>query len=191
MVSISMCSTSRHGPQRRISSVLNDPTVVSARALSKASPTDPTDGSTPASTSRPVNAIDVYWAAGVVVRDQAGQVGDAFAGTGVDRVLEGVEDQLGSHRLRGAPTDDPSGERVDHERDVDHPGPGRAIREVRHPQTIGSRRVEATVDQIREPFMRRIGNRGAVFAAVGRALPAVGPHQPFDRAPGDVMTLAA
>ena len=49
------------GPCRRISSFLNDPTVVSARALSKASPTDPTEGSTPSATnagSGPPRCID-------------------------------------------------------------------------------------------------------------------------------------
>jgi hypothetical protein len=52
--------TSRQGPCRRMSSFLNDPTVVSARALSRASPTDPTEGSTPSSRSRWVKATEVY-----------------------------------------------------------------------------------------------------------------------------------
>src|SRR5208283_686525 len=60
-VAISTWLTSRHGPCRRINSFLNDPTVVSARALSSASPTDPTDGSMPSARSRPVNATEVYW----------------------------------------------------------------------------------------------------------------------------------
>ena len=45
---------------RRISSFLNVPTVVSAIALSNASPTDPTEGSIPSSIRRPVSATDVY-----------------------------------------------------------------------------------------------------------------------------------
>ena len=40
--------------------VLDDPTVVSASALSSASPTEPTEGSTPSSMSRWVNATEVY-----------------------------------------------------------------------------------------------------------------------------------
>jgi len=35
--------------------------MVSAKALSKLSPTLPTDGSTPASASRPVYLIETYW----------------------------------------------------------------------------------------------------------------------------------
>jgi hypothetical protein len=43
-----------------ISSVLNEPVVDSAMALSGASPTEPTEGSTPASISRLVKAMEVY-----------------------------------------------------------------------------------------------------------------------------------
>jgi hypothetical protein len=42
-----------------MSSVLNSPMWVSARALSSASPTVPTLGATPAAASRSVNAIEV------------------------------------------------------------------------------------------------------------------------------------
>lgn len=43
-----------------MSSFLNDPTVVPANALSSASPTEPTEGSTPWSMSRWVKATEVY-----------------------------------------------------------------------------------------------------------------------------------
>jgi len=59
-VAISTCSTVHHGPRGLISSVLNSPITDSARALSNASPTEPTDGSIPASARRSVNAIEVY-----------------------------------------------------------------------------------------------------------------------------------
>jgi hypothetical protein len=59
-VAISMSSTLRHGPRGLISSVLNSPIVVSARALSEASPTDPTDGAAPAAASRSVHRMEVY-----------------------------------------------------------------------------------------------------------------------------------
>jgi transposase len=42
--------------------VLNNPIIDSARALSQASPTAPTEGVAPASVRRSVNAIEVYWA---------------------------------------------------------------------------------------------------------------------------------
>lgn len=45
---------------RRMTSFSNDPTVVSARALSKASPTEPSEGSTPSSMSSWVKATEVH-----------------------------------------------------------------------------------------------------------------------------------
>lgn len=48
------------GRCRWISSVLNDPTVVSAIALSNASPTEPTEGSMPSSIRRLVSATEGY-----------------------------------------------------------------------------------------------------------------------------------
>ena len=65
--------------------VLEDPTVVSASALSSASPTDPTEGSTPSSMSRWVKATDVYWAARVAVRNQPAQAGGAVLGASEER----------------------------------------------------------------------------------------------------------
>ncbi len=44
------------GPRGLNSSVLNNPMVVSASALSNASPTDPTDGSAPAAARRSLQA---------------------------------------------------------------------------------------------------------------------------------------
>ena len=58
-VAASTWSKSRQGPSWWISSDLYRPICDSARELSYASPTDPTDGSMPSSMSRSVNAIDV------------------------------------------------------------------------------------------------------------------------------------
>jgi hypothetical protein len=50
----------RQGPRRRITSVLNNPITVSASALSYESPTLPTDGLIPASSSRSVYRMLTY-----------------------------------------------------------------------------------------------------------------------------------
>lgn len=66
--------------------------------------------------------------AGVAVGDQSPQVGVAFLGAGEERVLEGVEDQVGGHRPGCPPAaDDAAAVGVDHERHVDEPGPRRHI----------------------------------------------------------------
>src|SRR5690349_4060889 len=51
----------RNGEPSRVHSVLYNPTVVSARALSSASPTVPIDGASPASISVSVKCTLVYW----------------------------------------------------------------------------------------------------------------------------------
>ena len=53
--------------------------------------------------------------------------------------------QRGQHQVgvlggRGVPADDPLGEDVDDERDVDEPGPGPAVGEVRDPGGLGAAR---------------------------------------------------
>src|SRR3954447_15248365 len=60
-VANSAASMLRHGPRRRITSVLNRPLIVSASALSYESPTLPTEGSIPASSRRSVYRIATYW----------------------------------------------------------------------------------------------------------------------------------
>jgi hypothetical protein len=49
------------GPRRRISSVLYRPMIVSAKALSKLSPREPTEVTAPASASRSVERMANYW----------------------------------------------------------------------------------------------------------------------------------
>ena len=44
--------------------------------------------------------------ASVVMINQTGQVGDALAAAGPDRVLDRIEHELGAHAGRGAPADD-------------------------------------------------------------------------------------
>jgi hypothetical protein len=59
-VANSTASNERHGLRRWITSVLNRPMIVSARALSYASPTLPTVGSIPASARRSVSRMLTY-----------------------------------------------------------------------------------------------------------------------------------
>ena len=47
----------------------------------------------------------------------------ATVGAVVDRLLEGVEGEIGSERVRRSPPHDPSGIHVDHERYVDESAP--------------------------------------------------------------------
>ena len=73
------------------------------------------------------------------------------AGTRPQRLLRRVEDQLRVHRARYAPTNDAASEHVDHEGDVDEPGPGRDIGEVGDPQLIRTAGLELPVDAVERP----------------------------------------
>ena len=95
-----------------------------------------------------MNANEVYWAAGVVVVDQAGQVADTFAAAVPDRHLQGVQDQVGGHLGACPPPDDAAGEHVEDERHEDGPGEGRDVGEVRDPQLVGCGRGEVPLDPV-------------------------------------------
>jgi hypothetical protein len=106
-------------------------------------------------------------------------------------VLEGVQDKFGGHVGGRPPTHDHSGEDVEDEGDINDARPGRDVGEVGHPQLVRGRGSEVTIDQIRRSSILRIADRGSDTLASQRALPAVLCHQPLDRAPGDVVALAA
>jgi hypothetical protein len=104
-----------------------------------------------------VNAIEVYWAAGVVVVHQPAKVGDAGAAAGPDRHLQPVQDQAGPHGGGGPPAQDAPGVGVDDERHVHHARPGRHVGKIGYPQAV--RRVRA------EPALHQVGRAAAVNKA--------------------------
>ena len=74
-------------------------------------------------------------AAAIAVMDQAA----AMDGPPVmEGLLQRIEHEAGVRRPAGPPADDPPSIGIDHEGDVDEPGPGRDIGEVRHPQPFGA-----------------------------------------------------
>jgi hypothetical protein len=130
-------------------------------------------------------------AAGVVVMDQPREIADTVATPCPDRHLEGIEDQFGGHRGGRPPADDPAGEHIEDEGDVDRPRPGRDIGEVRDPEPVGSGRSEVPVDQIRRPGVLGGRDRGPGVLAPQRSRPALGGHQPLHSAPRHVVAVAA
>ena len=79
--------------------------------------------------------------------------------------------------------------RVEHERDVDPPGPGPDIGEVRHPQLVGAEPREVPVDQIRRSNLLHGRVGGLAPLAAGDADQPELAHQPFDGAAGDVVPI--
>src|SRR6476660_3121002 len=78
----------------------------------------------------------------VAVRDQPAQAAGAVQGASEERMLYGVENQVGGHRPGGPPAHDPATVSVDDKRHVDEPHPGRHIGEVGHPKPIWRTRIE-------------------------------------------------
>ena len=77
------------------------------------------------------------------------EVRDVGAAPVVDRLLKGIEHEVGRQRRRHPPPDDAPREDVDDERHVDEPAPRGHVGEVRDPELIGARRRELTLHQIR------------------------------------------
>ena len=85
------------------------------------------------------------------------EVAEAVAAAVVDRLLERVQDEVGAQRRRDPPADDPPGEDVDDERDVDEATPGGDVGKVGDPELIRPGRGEAPLDQIGRPRSGGIG----------------------------------
>ena len=143
----------------------------------------------PASASRSVSANDVYWAAGIGVMHQPGQVVHAVALPGPDAIsrpsrTSGVLSRwrltsrgCGGRRRR---------RRTRRRRSRTRSGVG----EVGDPELVRARGDEVAVDEVRPVVPRRVGGSWcAPASAADRAGDAELAHEPFDGAAGDVVTL--
>src|SRR4051812_30555988 len=108
----------------------------------------------------------------------------------VERLLQGIEYELGPGRTRHPPAHDPAGEDVDHESHIDEARPGRHIGEVAHPQGVRPRRRELPVDPVAWAWCRGIADGGPNALAPHHTLQAHLPHQPGDRAACDLSPFA-
>ena len=103
----------------------------------------------------------------------------------MNRLLEGVEHQVGAHRVRDLPADDPAGEDVNDEGRVDEAVGRGHVGEVGYPQLIRPRGAELSVHEIRHD-RSGVGPRGHDGAAAADGAPQPQHlHEPFDGAPRD------
>ncbi len=109
----------------------------------------------------------------------------------VQRLLERIECEIGTERVRDPPTDDPPGKGVDDEGGVNEPGPGPDKREIGNPQRVRSRRLEHSINSIRRRRPRCRRDRCLHPPAPYHATQAKLAHQPRHRAAGDRKPLAA
>ena len=107
----------------------------------------------------------------------------------MERLLQGVENEVGVRRPAGSPADDPSGVSVDDEGDIDEAGPGRDIGKIRQPQTVRRGSVELSAHMIQRTGGRLVADRRAQRLAPDRPPKAHVPHQSGDRAASRVEAL--
>jgi len=96
--------------------------------------------------------------------------------------------RLGRHRV---PADDPLGEDVHDEGDVDEPRPGAHVGEVRDPDTVGCEGAEVPAQQVAGPDPVLAQDRGAVRPAAADPVHRLVTHQPVDGAVRDRKTTPA
>ena len=127
--------------------------------------------------------------AAIAVMDQA--VGRVVAAV-VDRLVEGIEDEICPQRAGHPPPDDAARKDVDDERDVDKAAPRRDVREVGDPELIRPRRREVPIDEI--DAADRPPSRTASSSIHARPRDRAGephrPHQPTDAAARRAQMLA-
>ena len=115
--------------------------------------------------------------------------GHTFTAAGPERHLEAVQHERCCHGGGGAPAEDATGVRVEHERDIHPSGPRPHVREVGHPELVGAEPREVAVDEVSRPALPRIRIDGPLpFPTDHPGNPEVS-HEPFDRAAGDVMSV--
>jgi hypothetical protein len=99
-------------------------------ALSKQSPTLPTDGKASKSSRRLPNAIES------VLRILIGVMDHASGATSISRHVEGVDDKRLAHMCRHGPADDAAAEDVQNDGEVEKAGESRHVGDIGHPKLI-------------------------------------------------------
>ena len=83
--------------------------------------------------------------AAVAVMDE---LGEAVPTAVINRLFQGIQDEIGAQRRRDPPADDVPSEDIDDEGDVHEAPPGRHVGEIGHPELIGADRDEVAIDEV-------------------------------------------
>src|SRR5713101_4876657 len=118
--------------------------IVSATALSYASPMVPIEPNRPACRSRRPNAHDVYLGSVIGMRDRLMLGWPASP----DRHLYRVDDEFGTNVIRDRPAHHATTERVEHDREIHLAFVGGMFGDVNDPQSVGAGRIERAVHEI-------------------------------------------
>src|SRR5690625_2881947 len=98
---------------------------------------------------------------------------------GVQRLIEGVQHEVGAQVSGYSPADYAPCERVDDESCVNESASGADVRQIRNPQGVRLLGTEVTVHQVQWAISSLVKNRGDLLAAPGHALQASSSHEPL------------
>ncbi len=110
--------------------------------------------------------------------------GPALRLTGVQGLLQRVENEVSVHGTAHPPADDAAGKNVDNEGDVQPALPSRDIGKVGDPQLIRAVGLELAIDPIQWARGRLVADSGADDLAAPGPLQAKAAHQSLDGATG-------
>ena len=106
---------------------------------------------------------------------------EAWGGVALgDGHVQGVQDQLGAEMVGHRPADDPAGERVEDDGQVEPALVGALLGDVSDPQAVGSWWTELARDQIRGRCRGRVAASEPVPSAAVDADDTAGAHEPSD-----------
>lgn len=105
-----------------------------------------------------------------------------FRLAGVERLLQGIEHEVGPHRPADPPPDNATGKDVDDEGNIDESLPSRDVGEIRDPQLVWPIRLELPIDPVQRARRGGIAEGRANDLPTHDAAQAETPHQSFDGA---------
>src|SRR5512143_1536206 len=94
------------------------------------------------------------------------------SGTRPERLFQGVQDEIGIHRPRHPPANNPTGEHVNYKGRVDETHPGRDTGKIGYPELIGRVSFELMVHQCSTPVCAVVGYGGSALFPTHSALDA-------------------
>ena len=114
----------------------------------------------------------------------------AFGLSCIERLLQGIEHEVGPHRSAHPPAHDAPGKDVDHEGHIQPALPGGSVCEIADPQFVRALRAELPVDQVQRARRLGIADRGSHDFAAHHASQSKTSHQALNGAAGHRRAFA-
>ena len=107
----------------------------------------------------------------------------------VQCLLQGIEDETSMRGAADAPAHDTAGEGIDDKRNINKALPGGHVDEIGNPQPVRLWRPELALDVVQRARRGLVADSRSDRLTPNHPLQAHAPHQPLDRAAGNVKTF--